>query len=115
MSIIVRARFDARAGRQAEFEEIAFALRARAADEPGTLGYRWFSAGEGSYLVIEEYVDGAAALSHQERVADLLARVPECAEMAFAELYGPIGPELAPWVRAIPGVATYPELRGAAG
>src|SRR4051812_41633000 len=98
MTIFVRARFDVRDRRQAEFEEVALAFRAQAEGEPGTITYRWFSAGAGSYLVLEEYVDAAAALAHNERGAALLERAGRCAEMVHAELYGPIGPELGEWV-----------------
>ncbi|MBF6329504.1 putative quinol monooxygenase [Nocardia transvalensis] len=113
MSFFVRARFDVRDGRQDEFEEAALGLRAQALEEPGTVNYRWFSAGTGSYLVIEEYVDSAAAMAHNERGAQLLARVGECAEMVSAELYGPIGPEVRVWARARPQVSIYPEFPGA--
>jgi quinol monooxygenase YgiN len=112
MSIFVRARFEVRDGRRAEFEEVARALRERAEEEPGTRTYRWFLAGDGGYLVIEEYADTQAALMHNENVADLLARAGECAEMAFAELYGEIGAELGEWARGRPGVTTYPDLAG---
>ncbi|MBT2386771.1 putative quinol monooxygenase [Streptomyces sp. ISL-11] len=112
MSISVRARFDVRDGRQDEFEEVALALRDQAAEEPGTHVYRWFSAGAGSYLVLEEYADGAAALAHNARGADLLARMGRCAEMVHAELYGPIGPELAEWVESHPQAVTFAEFPG---
>lgn len=110
MSIFVRARFDVRAQRQTDFEEIALALREQAKEEPGTRTYRWFSSGDGSYLVIEEYTDAKAALAHNERAAELLARVGQCAEMVYAELYGPIGPELGDWVRSHPGVTTFADF-----
>ena len=110
MSIFVRARFDARDGRQADFEQIALALRDQARDEPGTHTYRWFSAGAGSYLVLEEYADQAAVLAHQERAAELLERVGQCAEMVYAELYGPIGPELREWVRTHPQATAFEDF-----
>jgi quinol monooxygenase YgiN len=110
MSIFVRARFDVRGQRQADFEEIALALRERAKEEPGTRTYRWFSSGDGSYLVIEEYTDAKAALAHNSHVAELLARVGECAEMIYAELYGPIGSELDEWARTHPQVSTFADF-----
>ncbi|MFC4852380.1 putative quinol monooxygenase [Actinophytocola glycyrrhizae] len=109
MSIFVRGRFDARDGRRAEFEEIALALAARAADEPGTRTYRWLSAGEGSYIVIEEYVDEAAAMAHNEGVADLLTRVPDCAELVLAEVYGP---STLAWAEGKPRVTLHPDFSG---
>jgi quinol monooxygenase YgiN len=71
----VRAWFDARDQRQADFEQIALALREQAQDEPGILTFRWFSSGAGSYLVLEEYTNSAAALAHNERAAELLKRI----------------------------------------
>ncbi|GAA0484962.1 hypothetical protein Ade02nite_08310 [Paractinoplanes deccanensis] len=115
MTIFVRARFEARAGRRADFEEIVLALTARAAEEAGTLSYRWFAPDHGGYLVIEQYADTAAALAHNERSADLLARVEDSAEMVFAELYGTLGPELLAWVAAHPQVTAYPDFTGRAG
>jgi quinol monooxygenase YgiN len=105
MSIFVRARFTPRDGRRAEFEELVRALRARSQSEPGTLTYRFFTAGD-SYIVLEEYTDAAAAATHNENAADLLPRVFECAELDFIELYGPVGPEMA----AAPRATVFPDL-----
>jgi quinol monooxygenase YgiN len=110
MTILVRARFDVRDQRQADFERVVLALREQVRDEPGTLAYRWFAAGDGGYLVLEEYTDPAAALAHNERAAELLQRVSQCAEMAYVELYGPIGPELGAWVRSNPRATAYAEI-----
>ncbi|MEV6568524.1 putative quinol monooxygenase [Streptomyces kronopolitis] len=110
MSIFVRARFDVRDQRHAEFEELAVALRDQAQEEPGTPTYRWFSAGAGSYVVLEEYTDTAAAMVHQERAAELLARVAQCAELVHAELYGAIGPELREWVRTHPQASVFADF-----
>lgn len=109
MSIFVRARVEVRAGRQAEFEEIARALLERARGEPGTRTYRFFPTGDGAYLVIEEYADAQALDTHQKGAADLLARVEQCAENFSLELYGPIGPELDAWVRSNPQATAYPD------
>lgn len=109
MTIFVRARFDVRDGRHGDFEEIALTLARRAAGEPGTRTYRWFSAGEGSYIVLEEYVDEAAAMAHNEASADLIARVPECAELAFAEVYGP---RTLAWAEGNPRVTVHPNFSG---
>jgi len=109
-SIFVRARLAVHDGRRAEFEEITRSLTARAAEEPGTLTYRWFGPDGDDYLVIEEYADTPAALAHNERSADLLQRVPECAELASAEVYGTLGAELAEWVAAHPQVVAYADF-----
>jgi hypothetical protein len=110
MSIYVRARFDVHDGREAEFEEIALALRERVQTEPGTLTYQFYSAGKGAYLVLEEYADPAAAIFHNERSAELLGRIGECADMTSVELYGSIGPELEKWVASVPRASAYPEF-----
>jgi quinol monooxygenase YgiN len=110
MSIFVRARFDVHEGREEEFEAIAEALCELAESEEGTLTYRFFSAGAGSYLVLEEYRDSADAILHQERARDLLAEVRECADMAYLELYGPIWPELQEFVASLSHATWFPEL-----
>lgn len=68
------------------------------------------TAGAGSYLVLEEYTDTAAAMVHQERAAELLARVGQCAELVHAELYGSIGPELRAWVRSHPQASVFADF-----
>lgn len=110
MSIYVRARVEPHDGRAAEFEQLANTLRERAGDEPGTLTYRWFTAGPGAYVVLEEYVDAAAAVAHNEGAAELLTLVAACADIVTAELYGPVGPELTAWARDRPGFTVHPEL-----
>jgi quinol monooxygenase YgiN len=110
MSIFVRARFDVRDGRGEEFAEAVGGLREQARDEPGTLTFRFFAVGRGSCLVLEEYADAAAALAHNRRGGKLLERVNDCAEMAFIELYGDIGPELAEMARTQPRVTAFPDL-----
>jgi quinol monooxygenase YgiN len=114
MSIFVRARFDVRDGQQKEFEEITQTMVARALKEPETFTYRWFGPDHGTYFVIEQYADTAAALTHNERSADLLARVASTAELVSAELYGPLGPELLAWAAARPQVSAYPDFSGPA-
>lgn len=109
MSIFVRARFDVHDGRAADFEEVARTLRERAKNEQGVLTYRFFVSGDGGYLVLEEYADSADAILHQENARELLARVRECADMAYIEFYGPIWPELQEWVASVDNATWYPE------
>lgn len=110
MSFFVRAQYTVAETDRKEFEEIASALREQAKEEPGTLTYRWFSSGAGGYLVLEQYMDGAAALAHNERAAELLVRVGDCAQLESAELYGPLTPEIEDWVRAHPQATAFAEL-----
>ncbi|WP_219471998.1 putative quinol monooxygenase [Nonomuraea rhizosphaerae] len=112
-SIFVRARFDVHDGQAAEFEEVARALVEQAEQEPGTLTFRWFSAGPGSYMVLEEYADPAAALAHNEHAVKLLERAARCADMTYAELHGPVGPDIRQWADAHPQATVYPDLDGA--
>lgn len=112
MSFFVRARFEIRDGRRAEFEQIALALQEQADSEPGTLTFRWFSAGADSYIALEQYRDEAAAMEHNERGAHLLARVGRCAQMVDAEVYGTPGPQVEAWVAANPQAAAFPDFPG---
>ncbi|MFH8346480.1 hypothetical protein [Streptomyces sp. NPDC018045] len=95
MSIFVRARFDVRDRRQDGTERSATALHEAAGPEPVGPTYRWFTLPEpGAYLVLEEYADPAAPGSPgtpQENAAGLLTSLGRCADMAFAEMYGPLG------------------------
>ncbi|GHF53920.1 quinol monooxygenase YgiN [Amycolatopsis bartoniae] len=110
MSFFVRARFEVPPRRRAEFEQLALALREQARDEPGTLTYRWFSAGQGSYTVIEQYTDPAAGVAHNQRAAALLERVAGCAELMAAEIYGSVDDRLRSWAAAQPQVTVLPEV-----
>ncbi|WP_199931349.1 antibiotic biosynthesis monooxygenase [Streptomyces sp. CB02923] len=93
MSIFVRARFDVRDRRQDGAERSATALHEAAGPEPGCPTYRWFTLpAPGAYLVLEEYADPAAAAAPQENAAGLQTSLGRCADMAFAEMYGPLGP-----------------------
>jgi quinol monooxygenase YgiN len=114
MSIVVLGRFRVLPGKRDAFEEVAFALAARAVDEPGTLAYRWFqdSGVTGNYVVIEEYVDDDAAMTHNDNAADLLARVADCAELTAIEIHGPAGPRILTWADGNPLVTLHPELSG---
>jgi quinol monooxygenase YgiN len=110
MSFFVRARYTVPEAMRKEFEEIAFALREQAKEEPGTLTHRWFATGPGDYLVLEQYMDAEAALAHNERSAELLIRVGDIAQMVSAELYGPLSPEIEDWVHAHPQAVAFSEL-----
>ncbi|MFK8844415.1 hypothetical protein [Streptomyces sp. Ac-502] len=92
MSIFVRARFDVRDRRQDGTERSATALHEAAGPEPCGPTYRWFPLPEpGAYLVLEEYAGPAASPAPQENAAGLLTSLGRCADMAFAEMYGPLG------------------------
>ncbi|GCD33222.1 hypothetical protein OEIGOIKO_00941 [Streptomyces chrestomyceticus JCM 4735] len=92
MSIFVRARFDVSDRRQDGTERSATALHEAAGPEPCGPTSRWFTLPEpGAYLVLEEYADPAVPPAPPEHAAGLLTSLGRCADMAFAEMYGPLG------------------------
>ena len=110
MTIFLRARGKVQVENELEFKTLAFALQDLAAGESGTRTYRWFSEGFGTYVVLEEYVDAAAALGHNQRAADLLARLSRTVDITEIELYGEIGLELGAYAAGLPQANVYPEL-----
>ncbi|MFI0259748.1 hypothetical protein ACH4OW_12035 [Streptomyces sp. NPDC017056] len=93
MSIFVRARFDVSDRRQDGTERSATALHEATGPDPGSPACRWFTLPEpGAYLVLEEYADTAAGGVPQEQSAGLLTSLGRYADMAFTEMYGPLGP-----------------------
>lgn len=88
MSIYLRVEVTVNDGKQAEVEEVAKQLVARAADEPGTLTYRVFSAEPGIYTVIEEYVDAAASAAHSQGAKDLLDQLGAISTFTGFDIYG---------------------------
>lgn len=110
MTIFLRARGKVQVDNELEFRALAFALQGLAARESGTVTYRWFSEGFGIYVVLEEYLDAAAALGHNQRAADLLARLSQAVDIKEIELYGDIGPELEAYAAGLPQANLYREL-----
>lgn len=53
-----------REGRLDEAQSLTEEMVASTEQEPGTLGYEWFMADDGSCHIQERYADSAAALSH---------------------------------------------------
>jgi quinol monooxygenase YgiN len=81
-----------------EFKNIAQAMTAVTAKEPGTLGYEWFASADGKrFRLVETYVDASAIEAHfmgpavQQWVPKL---VPICKVDGF-EIYGDPGPMVA--------------------
>jgi quinol monooxygenase YgiN len=80
------AELTAVAGRRDEFADVARALAKASADEPGTVRYDWYQdADPADFVVIEEYVDSAAAFAHNAHCEELLSRVGEPAEMTAVQ------------------------------
>ena len=65
MAFSFLSRFRIAAGREAEFVALARQMEALAADEPGTLGYKFYRLAEpGGFAVYESFVDEAADQAH---------------------------------------------------
>ena len=110
MSIYLRVEVTANDGKQAEVDELAKALVARAADEPGTLTYRVFSAEPGVYTVLEEYTDAAASAAHSEGARDLLDQLGAVATFTAFDIYGSDADGLAQLAAAIPFAKAHPQV-----
>ena len=88
MSIYLRVDVTANDGKAAEFEQVAKALVAGTADEPGTLSYRLFSDAPGNYTFIEEYADAAASAAHGEAARELLGQLAAVGSITRFEIFG---------------------------
>lgn len=111
MTLTSRVEFTAREGRREEFIQAAKALAAATHDEPGTLRYDWYQdADPDSFVVIEEYVDSAAAFAHNAHCDELLKRAFELGELTAMQLHGDISPELQAFADNMPGTKTFPPL-----
>jgi quinol monooxygenase YgiN len=88
MSIYFRVEVKVNDGKIAEFEQVAKALVAGTADEPGTLSYRLFSDAPGNYTFIEEYVDAAGSAAHGKAARELLGRLGAVGEITRFEIFG---------------------------
>jgi len=113
MTVTSRAVLHVHPGRRDEFLAVAGALAAAAAEEDRTLRYDWYaSVDDGDvFVAIEEYVDGAAALAHNEHCQALLDRIPQVADMTAVDLYGDLGPQLEQWVAEHPFAHEHQPLR----
>jgi quinol monooxygenase YgiN len=111
MTILVRAELATLPGAQDGFVTLAKALAAATDDEPGTLRYDWYvEADETRFVVIEEYVDSAAAFAHNAHCEELLGRVGEFAKMTLLQVHGEVSPELESWLASVPIARTFPPL-----
>ncbi|GAB2644027.1 putative quinol monooxygenase [Kribbella swartbergensis] len=87
------------------------AVATAADDEPGTLRYDWFQGSDPQkFVVIEEYVDSAAAFAHNAHCEQLLTKINELAEMTMLQLHGNITPDLQAFADSLPIARTYPSL-----
>jgi quinol monooxygenase YgiN len=111
MTLVSRVEFTARDGQREAFIEAAKALAAATVSEPGTLRYDWYQdADPDRFVVLEEYVDAAAAFAHNEHCEQLLANAFALAEMTALQLHGDITPDLQAFVDNLPVARTYRPL-----
>jgi quinol monooxygenase YgiN len=109
MSIHLRVQVKVNDGKSAEFEEVAKALVARAAEEAGTLSYRLFTDAPGSYTFLEAYRDPAASAAHGKSSRDLLAKLMEVATITQFDIYGD-GDSVDQVAAAIPTASAHREV-----
>ncbi|WP_375754300.1 putative quinol monooxygenase [Corallococcus exercitus] len=107
MTLLVQCEFRVkRSGHAPEFIRLARALASAAAEEPGTLRYQWFVAQRpGHYSILEEYVDAAAAETHNGNVGALLSELFSVAELVSVSFYGELNKYLRDWATGRDGVS----------
>jgi quinol monooxygenase YgiN len=113
MTVTVRAELRVRHGACDEFVQLAKAMADAAFSEPGTLRYDWYSSADPAlFVVIEEYSDPDAALTHNQNCEQFLSRIAQLAEMTSAHLHGHLGPVLEEWVAQRSFAHAHPPLTG---
>jgi quinol monooxygenase YgiN len=107
MALFVRAQFEVPAEKEQAFEKIAADLRDVARQEPGVLGYEWYSGQEpGVYLALEHFADSAAMVTHAELAHDLLNQLAHNSRMVSMELHGVVDVTLRAAVERMPRTLT---------
>lgn len=111
MSIIVRAEVQVVPEHLDAFRDVAKQLAAASEDEPGTVQYRWFTTADpAAMVVIEEYVDEAAAFEHNQHCADLLQSVGRISTLTCIQVHGDLGPDLVGWIDQQPHAQGFPPM-----
>jgi quinol monooxygenase YgiN len=111
MTIIVRAELQLLPGKHDEFIKLATALAAASSAEVGTLRYDWYSSDDPTlFVVIEEYADSEAAITHNRHCDELLRSIAEVGELTSVHVHGRLGPDLEAWVAASPFAYAHPPL-----
>ena len=79
------------------FKSIAETMTAGSRNEPGTLGYEWFSSGDSKrFRLVETYVNADAVLAHFTGavVQELVPKLAAVCTVSGFEVYGDPGPEV---------------------
>lgn len=84
------------------FKALVATAVAGAAEEPGTLGYDWFSdQDESAFFVRERYASSDALLAHAQASAETVGRLAELAGGLKVEIFGDPTPEVIEAMAAI--------------
>ena len=99
--------FTVNEGQLEAFKSIAETMTEGTKAEPGTLGYEWFSGGDGKhYRLVETYADASAVEAHFTGpvVQQLVPRLVELCKLEALEFYGDPGPKVREMAAANGGV-----------
>lgn len=81
-------------GRLEEFKAACRTLRELSSSEPGTLQYDWYISEDGTRQVtVEQFVDSAAFIAHNEHAAPAVPALLETAEVTAAQVLGEVDDE----------------------
>ena len=90
MTMTFLARFKIKPDREADFIELIHAAEKIAADEPGTLSYKFYRLEEAhNFAVYESFTDEAAEQAHQEnpKTAPIIEKMLECMDGTYTREY----------------------------
>ncbi len=94
MSFSFIARFRVKPERDTEFVSLIPQMEANAAEEPGTLSYKFYRTDEpNGFAVFESFVDEAADVAHREnpKSTDVIAKMIECMDGGYVrEMLHPV-------------------------
>jgi quinol monooxygenase YgiN len=110
-TLVSRVEFTAHNGKREAFIAAALALTSATETEPETLRYDWYQDTDPDrFVVLEEYVDSAAAFAHNEHCQHLLDKAFALADMTTIQLHGGITPDLQAFADNHPVTKTYRPL-----
>jgi autoinducer 2-degrading protein len=90
MSWTFVSRFKVKADREAEFLTLIPQMERNAAEEPGTLAYKFYRLdAPHAFAVFESFVDEAADLAHQANPAstDIITQMIDCIDGTYTREY----------------------------
>jgi quinol monooxygenase YgiN len=94
-------------GHLERFKSIAHSMTAVSVEEPGTLGYEWFSSpDEKNYRIVETYADSSAIEAHfmGAAVQQWVPQIAEHCKVTAFEIYGDPGAKVAEMASAFGAV-----------